>query len=130
MFNLLGSRKRIAAWSAGLLLIGAATAVAAPLVFDPPQFDGRIGGVVLRNGYSKEVTVTLWHPDTRKPHASWAVAPGKSLHSYVDGKPIRVGSDWGVQMNGLHIIPIGKAAFNRVPNGGYQFDVDLVKFYK
>ena len=61
-------------------------------------FDGRVGQIEFVNNSFYDVTVHLWHPDTKDFFMSFLIKKNsKSLLQY-NNQPLNIGSDWGIQV--------------------------------
>jgi hypothetical protein len=118
----------------GAALCAAATAYAYPprqkITYVPPPFDGRTGHVRVHNPYSKEVTVELWHPDSRSLWGKIPVgAKQRTVLSDQNG-PLTLGMDWGIRLENTKVVPLMNAHWKEQPGGGYEVEVDLERIFK
>lgn len=69
-----------------------------------------LGRIEIVNDSDQFVEVKLFHPDgDEKVFASWSVDPEQSMFLTMDGQPITIGADWGIQISSSCIMPVGNA---------------------
>ena len=76
-------------------------------------FDGRIGRGEFTNDENVQgpITLTVWHPDTGQPFRTYDVDSGTTLFlNDPNGNPVNMGNNWGVQVGGGQIKPVGVVA--------------------
>ena len=96
---------------AGMLAAAGAVPTASAGDYSPPPFDGRVGRIHFHNDSPYPVTVTLWHPDDGNVYGQWTIAGGAtSVLCKDDDNPVRVGSDWGLQLGDSDIRPLSKVS--------------------
>ena len=75
-------------------------------------YDGRVGGVVVRNASPHAVEVKVYHPDgLGDVERRWTVPAGViSALRGPDQQPLSVGNDWGIQVARSCVLTLGQAA--------------------
>jgi hypothetical protein len=92
----------------------------------PCDFKRMIGVISFINDSSRNIEVTLWHSRTRTVLSRWEFAPGEAAYLNYQGKRIRIGDDWGIQLGSSRVKCVGSVSSYQ----DREFEVKASGFYK